>query len=228
MLKELWAVLRTEPRGDEALESDPHLLAFLSYCLSNRQFSHARNLQDLYVLYTLGGKARGCFVEVGAGDGATHSNSYLLEKSFGWSGIVAEANPLWHEALAANRQCIIECRRVWMRSGEMVPLHGGDAAPASAHAPRPPRVETVALDDLLNSNGIARKFDYLAINTAGNECEILEALDLKRFRPKIITVEHNGVETRREKTRALLGERGYVREFEAIADRDDWYALAGL
>ena len=40
-------------------------------------------------------------------DGKTISNTYGLEKDYGWTGIVAEANPIYKDALIANRSCSI-------------------------------------------------------------------------------------------------------------------------
>ena len=52
--------------------------------------------QDLFVLNELDFKENGYFVEFGATDGIKLSNSYLLEKSFNWNGILAEpARILW-------------------------------------------------------------------------------------------------------------------------------------
>ena len=46
--------------------------------------------QDIFVLYTLNWKRNGFFVEFGATNGFDLSNSYLLEKDFGWKGILCE------------------------------------------------------------------------------------------------------------------------------------------
>ena len=46
--------------------------------------------QGLLVLSQLDFKKNGYFVEFGTTDGITLSNSYLLEKKFGWKGILSE------------------------------------------------------------------------------------------------------------------------------------------
>jgi len=45
------------------------------------------------VLETIGQLYGGYFVDIGAHDGITNSNSYIFEKYFGWSGICVEPNP---------------------------------------------------------------------------------------------------------------------------------------
>ena len=45
--------------------------------------------QDHIVLQLLGGLRRGFFLNSGAADGVTASNTQLLEKDYGWMGIVS-------------------------------------------------------------------------------------------------------------------------------------------
>ena len=45
---------------------------------------------DLFVLQHLDFKKNGYFVEFGAADGKYLSNTYLMEKKFGWKGILCE------------------------------------------------------------------------------------------------------------------------------------------
>lgn len=51
------------------------------------QLSCSQAGQDLFVLCALTGKANGTFLEIGASDGKSLSNTYLLEKSFSWRGV---------------------------------------------------------------------------------------------------------------------------------------------
>lgn len=52
--------------------------------------SRSQLRQDLFVLTELNFKQNGYFVEFGATNGVDLSNTYLLEKEFNWSGILAE------------------------------------------------------------------------------------------------------------------------------------------
>jgi hypothetical protein len=52
--------------------------------------SQSQYKQDIFVLTQLGFKRNGYFAEFGATNGLELSNSYLLERQFGWSGILAE------------------------------------------------------------------------------------------------------------------------------------------
>jgi len=49
--------------------------------------SNGQALQDFFVLIALGGKRKGYFLEIGASDGKSLSNTFLLEKEFDWNGV---------------------------------------------------------------------------------------------------------------------------------------------
>lgn len=61
-------------------------------------------------------KANGFFVEFGATNRIDLSNTYLLEREFGWSGIVSEPARGWHKDLKRNRRCHIETNCIWSES----------------------------------------------------------------------------------------------------------------
>src|SRR6516164_9109449 len=82
-------------------------LRFLAYAFANRHRSKSQILQDLWVCHALEEKHGGVFVEFGATNGFTNSNSWLLEERYGWTGILAEPNPIWHADLKRNRSAAI-------------------------------------------------------------------------------------------------------------------------
>lgn len=79
--------------------------------------SKAQLRQDLLVLWLLDFKRNGIFIEFGATDGVDLSNTYLLEKNFAWTGILAEPATIWHKALRANRNCLIDTHAISSSSG---------------------------------------------------------------------------------------------------------------
>ena len=76
--------------------------------LRHLPISRSQLRQDLFVLSQLNFKKKGFFVEFGAADGLTLSNTYILEKNFKWKGIVSEPAKIFHKRLTHNRNCIIE------------------------------------------------------------------------------------------------------------------------
>ncbi len=73
--------------------------------------------QEIFTLCENNFKRDGYFVEFGATNGIELSNTYVLEKEFGWNGILAEPALVWHNQLYENRSCNIDIDCVWTNSG---------------------------------------------------------------------------------------------------------------
>lgn len=215
-----------------------------SYSISDRK--HLLNLipssksqlrQDLFVLHHTNYKNNGYFVEFGATDGKQFSNTFLLEKQFGWKGILAEPARTWHSELKRNRpQSTIDTRCVWRTSGDLIVFAESPVPELSSiddiqnqdehiHARKTSKlykVPTVSLQNLLELNNAPYEIDYLSIDTEGSEFEILSSFDFSKFNIKIISCEHNFTENR-EKIYDLLSRTGYKRVMEQVSLFDDWY-----
>lgn len=222
-------------------EVDLRFLEFFGFALGRVASSQAQLCQDLWVLWELRQKREGYFVEFGGADGIACSNTYLLEKGYGWRGIVAEPNPLWRDALPRNRSCAVSSKCVYVESGRTLPFKCCDIGELSTLAVIDPAdffakerqtyreiaVETISLTDLLATHGAPSFVDYLSIDTEGSELDILRAHDFARYRFGLITVEHNGT-GRREAIHDLLRGQGYERVFAGYTLFDDWYLSSDL
>ncbi len=192
--------------------------------------------QDLFVLAVLGFKKSGYFVEFGATDGVSLSNSWLLEKKFGWSGILAEPSQFWQKSLRSNRKATIDSRCVWKTSNDNLPFLETDIGELSTlasfsnsdhHAStrlknKTYSVPTISLVDLLAEHDAPSTIDYLSIDTEGSELEILEVFDFTKYTFRVITCEHNYTGNR-ELIHKLLNQNGYRRVLESSSKWDDWY-----
>ena len=215
---------------------------FANFCAINAMHSHAQLFQDLLVTFLLKGKRDGFFVEFGATNGRDLSNTFALEQSFGWTGILAEPARCWHAALKANRKASIDTRCVWKQTGAQLEFKETEIPEVSTLVDLVDRdfnkgdrargvtypVETVSLNDLLKAHGAPREIDYLSIDTEGSELEILKAFDFADYDIKIVTVEHNFVPADRQEIRKLLTEKGFLRIFEPLSKFDDWYVKGAL
>jgi len=204
--------------------------------LSDLRQSTSQLRQDLFVLSELDFKRGGYFVEFGATDGVDLSNTHLLEKSYGWSGILAEPARACHTALRANRCCHIETKCVWRESNSVLAFDETEEGEFSTidtfrdsdlHKDRRVkrstyRVETISLLDLLDKHHAPKMIDYLSIDTEGSEYEILSHFDFSKYQFRVITCEHNCT-PQRAKIYALLASHGYIRKFEELSKYDDWY-----
>lgn len=210
--------------------------AFLAQIVQYLSESRAQFRQDIFALAESGFKRGGYFVEFGATDGITGSNSFLLESQFGWSGVVAEPALRFHADLAKNRTCVRDVRAVWAQSGQELSfkeakigalstfrhLEGKDQYRRLRKRGKVYPVQTVSLLDLLDQNRAPREIDYLSVDTEGSELEILQAFDFSKYQFRSITVEHN-FGPNRQKIFACLKDAGYHRVHDDISGVDDWY-----
>lgn len=204
------------------------------------QNSRAQLRQDLFVLSELGFKRDGYFVEFGATDGVGLSNTFLLEKEFGWRGILAEPSRRWHNDLKRNRDCNIETDCVWRESNSTLSFNEADlgeystiSSYSSSDIHKEVRkqgktydVNTITLGDLLDKFHAPKQIDYLSIDTEGSEFEILSAFNFDKYQFKIITCEHNFA-PQRDQINSLLTINGYVLKHHGLSKFDDWYVRPG-
>ena len=247
-LERLNEILRKDPEMLEAVQAlvsincggKPDDLSFL-YELHRELLGQSTSQfrQDICALNELGYKRDGFFVEFGAADGVSASNTLLLENHFGWNGILAEPAVGWHEDLHRNRRCSIDTGCVWSSSGEQLAFNeteireysaidasgGASADGADGNTGKTYEVTTISLNDLLEKHGAPRDIDYLSIDTEGSEYDILSHFDFDRYNVRVITCEHNFAPSR-DKVFELLSRHGYRRKLEKVSQVDDWYVKA--
>ena len=187
--------------------------------------------QELAALAASGLKRGGFFVEFGATDGITLSNTYFLESEWGWVGILAEPGVEWHSRLLKNRTAKISTDAVWSLTGEQLTfMESGELSTLSAfrnsdqhqRSGRKYQVSTISLNDLLAQNKAPEHIDFLSIDTEGSELEILESFDFGLHTFGFICVEHNFTDSR-EKIANLLTSKGYERILGDVSEWDDWF-----
>lgn len=211
---------------------------FLAFCRANTPISNGQLFQDLWVLFETGLQSAGYFVEFGAVDGFAHSNTLLLERQFGWHGILAEPNPSMIAALERNRTASVDARCVWRASGDLVELLVTPDPEFSTMTGLEPdqhstterttgemhKVRTVSLADLLREHDAPTLIDYLSVDTEGSEYEILSAFPFGSRKIRLVSVEHNNQPIERDLDR-LMATNGYERRFPELSGWDAWYRL---
>ena len=105
---------------------DSEDLKFIGHCLANASDTYSQNYQDVFALYATDYMKNGYFVDFGATDGKTINNTYLLEKRYGWKGIVAEPNSYWHNDLIKNRFGHISFDCVYSETGKEIEFIASD------------------------------------------------------------------------------------------------------
>ena len=234
----LLAITRKTWRRRGGAEPARALENFFSFALPRAHLSQSQIMQDLWVLFELSDKRAGYFVEFGATNGVTMSNTHLLEKQFGWTGIVAEPNPSFHTRLARERDCHICHEAVHAVSGGDVTFLCTEKPAFSRLADIQPddvferegrrvvksevAVKTVSLNDLLDRYDAPDQVDYISIDTEGAELDILSTFDFKHRRVELFSIEHNFTQERAG-VQALMAANGYQRQFPEFSRFDDWY-----
>jgi FkbM family methyltransferase len=203
---------------------------------------HAQDGQDRLLHEEVFGDLRGgTFVDVGAHDGLTFSNTAFFEKALGWTGLCVEPLPESWERLrrARTAACVQGCvaaapgTRAFRRiRGYSEMLSGLVETYEPRHLERLRReiaehggteevvqVPAFRLDDLLARHGIG-SVDLLSVDVEGAEEEVLSSFDLRSVRPKVVCVENN---YRAASLRGRLRRAGY-RPFARVGADEVWLA----
>jgi FkbM family methyltransferase len=168
-------------------------------------YSQPATAQDEWVIQATGGMQGGYFVEIGGFDGIRHSNTYALEKSFGWTGLLVDADPDLHEQARRNRpKCKHLCAAVAHYKGRSRFLRGGPWGGLEGLMPQGWKdehrrrqtevifVNTTTLTEVFEAQNAPELIDYLSLDVEGAEVPILEeffhAPGRRRFR--CLTVEY--------------------------------------
>jgi FkbM family methyltransferase len=162
--------------------------------------------EDFIAWQLLDGQLDGFFIEAGAFDGYHYSVTYAFE-SIGWDGLLVEAIPDAAAKCAQRRPHSRVARAALSRRGSpnWAPFHllqdqyGGmlsylhPTEPHVAESAWAPRtiidVPVTTLADLLV--GHDRPIDLAVIDVEGTELDVLDGLDLPRFRPRLMFIEEN-------------------------------------
>ena len=233
--------------NQKSLSTDNNKL-LLNFIESIKDKMHIKSqlYQDVFAAFIIGEKFDKTFLEFGATNGFDLSNSYMLEKSLGWKGVLSEPSTQWHDYLRKNRplsDIITDC--IWSESGKELDffisdvgvLSTLDAFKESDKLSMPANtntriksgknifVKTISLNDVIQKNFEGKTPSYISIDTEGSEYQILSTFDFSKFRPVCFTVEHNFT-NQHEKIDDLMKTNNYIRVFKNITAFDAWYVSA--
>jgi hypothetical protein len=186
-IKDYYDSLKVKFEGSESIE---------------RNYSQA--LQDMFVLSILGGKRNGTYVEIGGYDGIDLSNTYLLEKEFGWTGIAFEIEQEKADRYNTQRKnkCLCE------------------------------NAITADYLKIFKDYKLPKRIDYLQldIDPADQTLAALKALPLDQYRFSVITYETDVYRSSQDiakESREIMAKNGYeliVKNVSHIVNPfEDWY-----
>jgi FkbM family methyltransferase len=175
------------------------------------RMSFALNGLDLKLLPYLDHR-RGFFVEAGANDGVSQSNTLYFERYMAWRGLLVEPVLALAERCRANRPaCIVEncalvsfsygAPTISMRYANLMSVVDGafrSREEADRHVqlgceiqnvtPYEAEVPAATLSSLLDKHRVS-EFDLLSLDVEGYELNALMGLDLDRHAPRFMLIE---------------------------------------
>jgi FkbM family methyltransferase len=191
--------------------------------------------QDRYLLENFfRGKRGGVFLDIGAYDGETFSNTAAFERSMGWTGLCVEPLPEAFAKLTATRKALCENVCVGDFEGETDFMESDTGADEMMLSGMPAhfdprhvirleqraltrvnlRLPVTRLSTLLNKHRLF-DIDFCSIDTEGAELAVLSSFDPAQFGVRVFVIENNWDD---ERIPNLMAEKGY--EFVAKLEQD--------
>lgn len=161
----------------------------------------------------------GYFVEIGANDGKTFSNTIYLEDNFKWRGLLVEPNPRYTDSLAKRSNAVVCAAAVADIEGEAAfadaGLYGGMTDQLdSTHERETGHAATITVPcktvmSIFDEYDVPNVIDFLSLDIEGGEIMILRQLvrNFRRIRCGCIELNHRSNEF--EEATHLLESAGY-------------------
>jgi FkbM family methyltransferase len=213
----------------------------INFSLSAIYYGQEFTEQDKFVNeYIFKNKRNGVFVDIGAHNGITYSNTYFFESELDWTGICIEPIPERFVELQKNRKCKCiqgcisdipgksqlllvssPCVNTEMLTGLLHKYHRNHLERVKIEIARNGGsyqlidVECYLLNDVLEGEGI-QHVDLLSLDTEGGEFDILSSIDFSKYQIDVIVVENN---YRDPRFVSFLAMKGFVL-IATLADQD--------
>jgi FkbM family methyltransferase len=171
-----------------------------NYCPISRFFGNislrSQYYEDYILSYVFGEQASGVYVDVGVNDpNKLNSSVYFHQK--GWKGVNIEPIKNHYDDLVKSRPGQININKAISNYKGIAKFNfitncdGHSSLKANSNKKNETEIVEVNVDTLTNifTEYSINEIDFLKIDVEGSELEVVEGLDLKRFRPKVIVLE---------------------------------------
>jgi FkbM family methyltransferase len=168
--------------------------------------------QDQLIDELLWHKRRGVFVDVGAADGETNSNTLFFEETRDWHGLLVEPHPAAAAACRARRSSsVVECAILSRSDNYLTEFRAisGEYSQMSyaidradrlnidriaKYAQKSPLEESIIMVQVCPLQALLDKFnlhhiDYLSIDTEGADLDVVQTIDWTRTTATVISTE---------------------------------------
>jgi FkbM family methyltransferase len=186
----------------------------------------------------------GFFIEAGANDGISQSNTLMYEKNYGWSGLLIEPSLIKYEECKKNRpNCIVENFALVSDSYNDETIYGdfSHTNVSSSLCGQITKKEDYFDDDLVYNLDLKNKnssivnvpcttlnkllkkhniknIDFFSLDVEGYEIEVLNGFDLNYYKPKYFLIE-TGNEYRFNLIKSYMESKNY-KILDVISDVD--------
>eukprot|EP01065_Artemidia_motanka_P043813 TRINITY_DN6135_c0_g1_i1.p1 TRINITY_DN6135_c0_g1~~TRINITY_DN6135_c0_g1_i1.p1 ORF type:complete len:357 (+),score=23.44 TRINITY_DN6135_c0_g1_i1:75-1073(+) len=170
---------------EETAEPEPPLVLPAKCGSFTGQFFQDRVLLDVLAVGGKGGwPSQGFYVDLAANHHYLGSNTYVLDRCYGWKGICVEPNPLYHHGIRTERLCelVPTCMMdhvAWMNFSFQGPVGKVGAGSQSLRCTTLSRV-------------LPRHVDYMSLDIEGAELSALQGVDWEHTTIDVIQVENAG------------------------------------
>jgi len=192
--------------------------------------------QDKIVDTILRKKKGGFFIEAGAYDGESLSNTLFFEKSRNWTGLLIEPNPrAYRDLLRKDRNAylanscisldknmaIVEFLAHGMIGGIANVEKFNNLAQTDEHNPYVYLVNITCfpLDIMLEAIGV-NHVDYFSLDVEGREADILQSIPFDKLRIDVFSIENNGEFSR---IQSIMRSNGYTQYSSSKGDQDSFW-----
>ncbi|XP_065351453.1 uncharacterized protein LOC135946905 isoform X1 [Cloeon dipterum] len=197
----------------------------MEYNLTRPELDDQSMGQGNKIRQILGEMTHGFFVECGALDGETRSNSLYFERFLEWEGLLVEADPLNFEQVIQKRRkawlaptCLslerrpqlvnfMQAKNVGKILGKNVEFNGKST-----------EVLCIPITTLLLALN-KKRIDYFSLDVEGNELEVLRTIDFDQFDIRTLSVEFKHVKAGKDMVQRFMNEKGY--EVHSTVTRSD-------
>jgi FkbM family methyltransferase len=144
-----------------------------------------------------GGKQNGIYIELGAFDGLSQSNTAFFEFNRNWSGILIEPSKGSYDLCCKNRPrsivlnmcCVSDTYQYDTIKGDFNSITMASVNGIRLNSDKLVEVNCTTLEKIIINNLYNKTIDLLTLDTEGYEFDILQGLNLDKNRPKYMLIE---------------------------------------
>ena len=184
--------------------------------MNNKTRTFSQNQQDLHVIEHYKNMWGGYFLDIGGCFARYDNNTYLLEKDYGWRGVIVEPQTRYHREIEQERKSSLEKRAIWKEECEVefcyndeTPGLGGILETNRVKTLNIIKVQTITFPKLLRKYNCPHFIHYVSLDVEGAEYEVLKEFPFDEYKVGFWTIEHGNEKDKDRKITELLMSKGY-------------------